>query len=205
MAIIHHSAEDTLTFRATWHNQPPAELLTQTGEWLEDKNPVLALAYFEAALDIDPTYSLAAWRFGSLALQQGHCATARDKLEESLDMTPDHAPTHFCLSAVYTKLDQLERALECVEQALQITPLHSGAFLQKVRLLARLQRWQELQQLLTNPIPNLESATELSLYRVLSLAKLGCKENARSEFHKLSSKKHQKFPDLFAAIESTLS
>src|SRR4051812_26728501 len=81
------------TLRVSWREQPPAHLLVQVGEWLDARAPDQALAYYEAALQIDPRSGLAAWRYAQLALRRGDYRGAAVRLEAAIAVDPNHAPT----------------------------------------------------------------------------------------------------------------
>lgn len=58
-------------------HQPPGELLTRVGEWLEDTGQLRpAQMYYEAALKVDKTFSLALFRLGKLAYRIGRYTEA---------------------------------------------------------------------------------------------------------------------------------
>ena len=197
--------ENQVTYQVTWHDQTPAHLLVITGQWLENTNPLLALQYYEAALAIDPQLSIAAWRYGHLAWKQNQPEKAREKLEASLAFCHDHAPTYYCLSLLREEQEDDEAALKYVNQALAINPLHSGAYLQKLRLSAKMQLWTELQELLDDTIPNLENAGEILLYRVLSQIHLGHKAEAKVAYQSVLPKHRHRFPQLVKRIDAELA
>jgi tetratricopeptide (TPR) repeat protein len=184
------------TLQVTWNDQSPAQLLVLTGEWLEHQNALLSLQYYEAALQIEPDLAIAAWRYGHLALKQNLAEQGREKLESALSHFSKSAPMHYCLSLLYEELNDDAASLRYADQALSINPLHSGAFLQKARLLAKRCDWEALQECLAHNIPNLENAGEMLLYRVLTLIHTGQKAEARTLYNQIGRRHRHRFAAL---------
>jgi tetratricopeptide (TPR) repeat protein len=164
----------------SWRHQAPAELLTQIGEWLEDRgNLEEAYTYFGAAVTVDPQYSLAAFRHGKLALKNHHYSIAVTKLELAARLTPDHAPTHYSASLAYAALDRSQEALSAAERALELDPHHAGARLQVARALAKLERWQDLRTLIEGS-QSTHASHEANLLRALAAYHLNDPDGART-------------------------
>lgn len=198
-------SNNPLTLSVTWQGQNPAELLTQVGEWLERwGQKAQAMTYYEAALLVDPTYSLAAFRGGDLALRQQQYAYAVEKLECALRLTPDHAPTHYLTSLAYAGLGQMERALALAERALQYNPHHSGAILQKLRSLAALGRWEEIHSLCQKLPSHLLEAREIYLWHALATTHLGNLETARVLYDKISPRVRKRYSEAVRQIEARI-
>lgn len=158
------------TLQITWDNQLPAELLTQVGEWLENTAPHEAYAYYEAALSIDSSYSLAAWRCGSLALKQQNYTYAVNKIEQSLRLLPDHAPSYYLLGKAYFGVKDYYQSLECSEKTLLLNPQHSGACSLKVSSLAALHKWKDLISYARSSFNHVEQPGETRMLLALALA-----------------------------------
>lgn len=194
-----------LALSVTWQGQSPAELLTQAGEWLEEQGRGMeAMRYYEAALVVDPSYSLAAFRCGRLALRRQEHAYAVKMLKHALQLTPDHAPTHYLMSLAYAGLGQFERVLASANSALQYDPQHAGAVLQKLRSLAALGRWSEIDHLCRGLPSSILQGQEVCLWRALAATHLGQPEAARSLYKKVSRKVRRRYPEVAKQIEANL-
>lgn len=189
--------------QVTWHGQSPAELLTTAGEWLERQNdgPDPSV-YYRAALAVDPTFSLAAYRMGQWELQRQRAAEAVDALELAMRLTPEHAPTFHLASKAYAGLNDWTNALRCAEGALARNPLNAAAFLQRLRSLAALERWQEIEGA-APPFDPME-APEILLWRALAAVHLGNVEDARNAYDRLPAGARRRHRELTHRIERLL-
>lgn len=195
----------TIRLTITWQNQSPAELLEQVGGWLEAQGEIeQALIYYEAALQVDPTFSLASYRAGRIALRRQDYIRAVKFLEHAVRLTPDHAPTYYLLSLAYYKVGEVQRAIESAEIALQNNPLHVGAFLQKLRCLALLKKWEEIEKICQDLPYQFSQITEIYLWQTLALIHLQKKEKAKNLYSKLSLKIRKRYPEIIKQIELNL-
>src|SRR5437879_4048236 len=78
---------------------------------------------------------------GRSHLAAGDYAAAVEQFELSLLTAPNHAPTHYLASRAYFELREFVSALMHANLALHHNPNNQGAYLQKIRSLAALQRW----------------------------------------------------------------
>jgi tetratricopeptide (TPR) repeat protein len=197
---------DALDLHVTWHDQQPAELLTQVGEWLERQGySEQAMSYYDAAIALEPTYSLAAFRGGQLALEMRQCEEALKRLMVALSLTPEHAPTHYLVSKAYLCLEKYNDALAQAEATLHDDPNHSGAFLVKLRCLKATQRWEEIERLYSTDAAQFSSSSEASLILILALCHRGDLSRAQALYATIPTKQRKRFHDLTCAIESCLS
>jgi Flp pilus assembly protein TadD len=63
----------------------------------------------------DPAHQLALSSLGQLYVQQGNLSEARDVLMKAVEKYPDDAQSHYQLSTVYRRLQQLDKAREQLE------------------------------------------------------------------------------------------
>ena len=187
----------------TWQKQQVPELLTQIGEWLELRSSAEdAMQYYEAALRVDPSYSFAAWKLGQMDLKNGEYNQAVLHLNRASRLAPDHAPTYYLLSLAYSATGQSSDALDAAESALKYNTNNVGAFLQKLRSLAQLGRWQELKNAhdasgFPPPVPN-----EAYLWYALASSHLNDTDTARVLFGKVSPKTRRTHKDVVQALEA---
>lgn len=197
---------DALDLLVTWHDQQPAELLTQVGGWLERQGQrEQALLYYDAAIALEPTYSLASFHGGQLALELQWCEEAVKRLTLALRLTPDHAPTHYLASKAYLCLEKYDDALAQAEATLHHDPNHSGAFLVKLRCLMAKQRWEEIERLNSVASAQFSGSSEANLILILALCHRGDLSKAQTLYAAISAKQRKRFHDLTRAIESCLS
>lgn len=177
-----------------------AEALLRLGEWRESSEPGLAMEYYRAALRVEPTCALAAFRAGKLAIGERRFVEAVTLLENAAALSPGHAPTYQALAAAYAGLGEPARALEWCDRVLELAPQNPGAQLRKLRLLAELERWDEL---LVSPAD--AAAAEVRLLRSLALVHLGRDEEARAIWDRAPRSARQRFRDLAGRLAGLLS
>jgi tetratricopeptide (TPR) repeat protein len=194
------SPEEVL--RVNWHGQAPAELLTMVGEWLEaGERGQESSEYYRAALAVDPNCSLAAYRLGHRAISLGRFAEAVEALEVAMRLAPDHAPTFHLASKAYNGLGRPDRAAQCADRALALNPLNVAAFLEKLRALAALERWREVEAAADGPFDSTD-APEILLWRALANFRLGRAESARDLYARVPLRLKRRYADVAAQIET---
>lgn len=190
----------------TWFGQMPAEVLIQIGEWLEHHGDAeRAGAYYSAALSIDPSQSLAAWRHGQLALGQGNWQLALERLETAAVLAPDHSPTKYLAGLAAERLDLHDSALRYVEAALELDPRNAGAWLLRLRCLAALERWDELRSACRASPKGVATAGEVNLWEALACAALGDMVSAGTCLARISRRVRQRYPDIVRELEQTIA
>jgi tetratricopeptide (TPR) repeat protein len=182
-----------------------AERMTRLGQGLEaEKRFTEAAAHYSEALRIDPSFALASFRAGNLALRLGDYATAIPFLQHASELVPGHAATHFLLSKAYYKIGDYTAALAAAESTLLYDPSHSGAAIQRIRCLSELGHWTRILEI-TSQIPDhLIDSVEVALLRCLALAKLGHREQARTVLFSIGELGKKRFPAIVKNIEIEL-
>ncbi|MEJ5253438.1 MAG: tetratricopeptide repeat protein [Chthonomonadetes bacterium] len=179
-------------------HQEPAELLTKAGEWLEDRGHFAeAVAYYQAALTVDRTFSLAAFRLGKLAYGQGEYQEAIKYLRYAARLTPDHAPTLYHLSLSYEKAEQPRHAIYWAWQTLRYNPEHDGAYLVLLRSYAALQWWRAVLRLYRRLPARLHGSWEPGVWLALAYAHLGQTQRALEMWRDLPPRIRKRYEAMF--------
>lgn len=191
-------------FTVRWYEQEPAELLVQAGQWLEQHDPAAAFRYYEAALALDGAHARAAWHAAQLGLRTHRYAYAAEKAVLAVHFAPDHQPSYHLASVACFHAGEIERALEFAEATLARNPLHPAAPLQKLRSLAALGRWEEIEGFYRTLGPDLLAAGEVRLWQALALAHLGDGPAACALYTTVPSRIRSRYPDTVREIEAAL-
>jgi predicted Zn-dependent protease len=206
---MHHNSiagETDSLISVTWQKQSASELLMQIGEWLELRSSVEdAKHYYEAALRVDPNHSFAAWKLGQMNLKNGEYNQAVLHLNHASRLAPDHAPTYYLLSLAYSGTGQTEYALDAAENALKYNANNAGAFLQKLRMLAQLKRWQEINDVRNSSVFSSQLPNEIYLWYALASLHLNDVDTARMLFEKVSPKTRKLHRDVAEVLEAQLT
>lgn len=176
----------------------PAEILTEVGEWLEDRgNFAEAVVYYRAGLAVDETFSLAAFRLGKLAFKRGEYQEAIKYLRYAVRLTPDHAPTVYHLSLSYEKAGQPRRAVYWAWQALRYNPEHDGAYLVLLRSYAALQWWRAVLRLYRRLPARLHGSWEPKVWLTLAHGHLGQTRRASEMWRELPPRIRRRYEAMF--------
>jgi tetratricopeptide (TPR) repeat protein len=100
----------------------------------EDGHEKLALAYFQLALDEDPTDLEALFQRGLCSAFLNHFAPAKQDFLQVLEWEQDHADAHYNLGVIYLYEEDRDQASEHFERALRIQPHHVLALHAKKQL-----------------------------------------------------------------------
>ena len=191
-------------FAVRWRGQPPAELLAQAGQWVEQQDPVTAFRYYEAALVVDGTYGAAAWYAARLAVRTHRYAYAAEKAVLAVCLSPDHQPSYHLASVACLHAGQHERALEFADATLARNSVHPAASVHKLRCLAALRRWEEMDRHYRTLGPDHLAAGEVHLWQALALAHLGDLDAGRALYARVPSRTRRRFPDAVREIEAAI-
>lgn len=195
---------DIISF--TWRKQSASELLTEVGEWLEAHQHLQgAMEYYEAASLINPSLSIAAWRAGQLALKRSCYKEAILYLKLASLLVPDHAPTYYSLSLAYSGNEEFALALEAAVNALQNDLNNTGAFLQQLRSLAKLERWMEVRDVQRASRVAVQIPKEVYLWYALATAHLGEVPLARTFFDKVPPKIRKQYDEVAQTINALIA
>lgn len=102
-----------------------------------------AEAAFARALEIDPTSSSALHNYGLLKRFQGDLVGAEKYLKKACEEHPSEADFPFSLGICYLFIEDIEKALECFERAIQLNPKKKPAHVYKAFALFHLGRFDE--------------------------------------------------------------
>ncbi len=110
----------------------------------------LARQEYQAALRLDPDYTVAEMNLAEIAFRQGDAAAARRLLEEVVRKTPDLAPARFNLGMVYRNLGEMDLAIRELQAGLKIFPANLQMRLGLIALLRQQERTAEARQALAD-------------------------------------------------------
>ncbi|MDX1387805.1 MAG: tetratricopeptide repeat protein [Acidobacteriota bacterium] len=79
-------------------------------------------ALFEKAIDLNPAYPPAAYRYGDALVRLGRLEEAREAYDRAVALDPDFAHAHRGLGQVHLSLDEAEEAVEHLERAAELMP-----------------------------------------------------------------------------------
>ncbi len=99
-----------------------------------------ALAEYEAAVKLDPTFFVAQERLGELLLRLGRPAEAAEHFSAALRLRPDFADAHNNLGILLAENGRAAEALRYVERAIELKPEYPEAHLARANVLADLGR-----------------------------------------------------------------
>jgi len=103
----------------------------------------LARHEYEAALRLDPDYTVALSNLAEIAFRQGDLEEARRRLEEAVKKTPDLATARFNLGMVYARLGEEAKAVLQLQAGLELFPANLEMRLKLIELLQRQGRIEE--------------------------------------------------------------
>jgi arylsulfatase A-like enzyme/Flp pilus assembly protein TadD len=86
-----------------------------------------ALERFQAALKLDPKYSLAAYYLGMCQLELGSLNEAAASLRQALALDPSNFVAAYNLGAVFTRLRRADEAIAAFREATEILPEYAEA------------------------------------------------------------------------------
>jgi tetratricopeptide (TPR) repeat protein len=150
--IKQHDPEsvNTIYERADVHN---SELLQSKDynllgvAWLQKSNPSQdedfvkqAIACFERAIQIDPTYADAHCNLGSALIRQDRVKDAIIAYKEAIDIEPNFAQPYFNLGLLLNNIGKIDEAIACFQSAIELVPnwaeahQYLGAILQRSTL-----------------------------------------------------------------------
>jgi tetratricopeptide (TPR) repeat protein len=109
-----------------------------------------AIAHFQKALEINPTYIEAHNNLGLALIKKGHVDEAIAQYQETLGINPGYAEAHYNLGNAVLQKGQLDEAMAQYQEALEINPnfaeAHSNlgaVFFQKGQVDAAIVQFQE--------------------------------------------------------------
>ncbi len=102
-----------------------------------------AIALFERLRKERPDDAALASNLGATYLDAGKTAEALEVLLEALEQRPQSFEIHLNLSTAYERQDELERAEEHIDRAIEASPFRGIAHHQKGRYLARRKHYEE--------------------------------------------------------------
>jgi len=126
----------------------------------------LARHEYQAALRLDPDYTVALSNLAEIAFRQGDLEEARRRLEEAVKKTPDLATARFNLGMVYARLGEEAKAVLQLQAGLELFPANLEMRLKLIELLQRQGRIEEARKVveeglkLTPDQPNLARLRE---------------------------------------------
>lgn len=187
-------------------NQPPAELLTEVGEWLEDTGHLnQAQIYYGAALKVDKTFSLALFRLGKLAHKMGQYAEAARALRQAVRLTPDHAPTYYHLALACERAGKTRSAIHWAKQVLRYNLEHDGAFLVLLRCYAALRWWRSVLRVCAVLPQRMHHIGEVKLWQALSYVRLGQMGKAAEAWARVPHRVRKRYREEAQQVEQLLS
>ncbi len=143
-----------------------------------------ALTYFNAILELDPTFPEAHFRIGTIYVQQKQYDKAIRAIERSLKESPGNIPVMFSLASVYKLANKMDKAMEIYRTIMEQAhhPRHKAQAKQRLEqieeMLARKKRAEE------EALRKLEAAVEANPEDVKLLVKLAERYLKREEFDK---------------------
>ncbi|HEY4903997.1 MAG TPA: FG-GAP-like repeat-containing protein [Candidatus Sulfotelmatobacter sp.] len=102
-----------------------------------------AIAYFQKALELNPTLFVALENLGNAYRQQKRWNEARDTLEKALSINADDAEANYSLGMVYAQTNDTEHAYEYLRKTLELQPAYPEALNNLGILYLRTQRRDE--------------------------------------------------------------
>jgi tetratricopeptide (TPR) repeat protein len=179
----------------------PAERLTKTGEGLESSGDMaMALLQYESALRVSPTYSLAAFRAGSLLAGLGRLEEAATYLRMATTLAPDHAPTWQLASKVSLRRGLDDEALREALIALDLDPNRVGAALVALRALVLMEDWHRIIAFCAER-RRLCGCAEARLTHTLALCRTGDHARACGIWETTSDRERRRFRELATAVQ----
>lgn len=192
-------------FSMTWNHQSPSQALLLVGQWLEMREAGEAFSYYEAALVLDPTNSLAACYMGRVGIRMGKTHEVIEKIEKAYPTLVPHSGVTYFLSEAYGELNEFEKSSEYADATLRLAPTHTGAIIQKLRFYAKTEKWSELLTFMgANQNTQAADAIESKLWCILAQAYVGNMESAQAAYSLLKTKAQNKFPEIAKQIENAL-
>jgi tetratricopeptide (TPR) repeat protein len=104
---------------------------------------------FELELQLDPTYSNAAYELAEIQRKNGNFEQAQQLFERSLKNYPDFAEAHIGLAAVFTAQEKPELALPHLERAVEADPGNEVGWYRLAQVQRKLGNTAEVQKALT--------------------------------------------------------
>lgn len=114
---------------------------------LKQGRTALARHEYEAALRIDPDYTVALSNLAEIAFRQGDLKEAQRLLEAAVAKTPDLVTARFNLGIVYARLGEEDKAIAELKAGLDLFPANLQMRLKLISLLQRQGRDPEAQDL----------------------------------------------------------
>jgi tetratricopeptide (TPR) repeat protein len=111
-----------------------------------------ALAAFNRALAIDPTYLTAAWSRIDLLQRIRRDPESRRMLTEAITHWPDSAGLHSLAGLAAADLDDFDEAFAALDRALELDPSCIHALAGKASLLSRLHRYDKARKVLADAL-----------------------------------------------------
>lgn len=106
----------------------------------------LARHEYQAALRLDPDYTVALSNLAEIAFRQGDLLEARAWLEEAVKKTPALATARFNLGIVYARLGEEVKAIEQLQAGLELFPANLEMRLKLIGLLEKQGRSREARE-----------------------------------------------------------
>ncbi|MBM3492969.1 MAG: hypothetical protein FJX72_01405 [Armatimonadetes bacterium] len=203
-AQVSVAADTPLELRVTLSDQTPGELLTQTGEWLEQRHLCeSALAYYRAAPAADTASSLASYREGRLLAALGRQGEAVEAFRRAIDAAPDHAPTYHLAAKACLATGDLPGAISYATEALRLDPNNVGAILVSLRCLVASEQWDRIGSLLQHR-PDALTAWEVKLILALTHCRLGDRQAASEQWLAIPERARRRHPELARLVHACL-
>jgi Tfp pilus assembly protein PilF len=90
--------------------------------FLQEKNCIKAVPYFQSALDIDPTYAAPYFNLGKCQASSGRLADAKGSFQRAVDFCPNCLDPQLELASVLARLGEKRNAKLAVESILKAEP-----------------------------------------------------------------------------------
>jgi arylsulfatase A-like enzyme/Tfp pilus assembly protein PilF len=97
------------------------------GEYFHLNDFPHAAEYYQAALELDPKNSVAAYYLGVSRLETGDLEAAERAFQRTLELDPKNFSAAFNLGVVYSRRQQAQPAIQAFEQAIKILPNYAEA------------------------------------------------------------------------------
>ncbi len=158
---------------------------------------IAAIDYFQRALQIDPTHTIALLNLGNAYRQYKDWAAAKETLQKALTLSPEDPEVNYSLGMVDAQLGDPDSAYEYLKKAIKLRPVYPEALNNLGVLYLRTRRPQEAISSFQESIrlaPTYDQSY-LNLARVYAL--LGDREKARAVLLELLNQ----YPDHLQAKE----
>jgi arylsulfatase A-like enzyme/Tfp pilus assembly protein PilF len=124
-----HYAESLAKLQKAEKTEPHSRTISflAAGDYYHLKDFPHAVTAYQAALELDPKNSMAAYYLGLSQLATGDLAGAEHAFDRTLELDPKSFAAAYNLGVVYTRRKQPEPAIQAFQRAVQILPDYADA------------------------------------------------------------------------------